>query len=246
MVANRVSDLRERLSLDIIIANGENAAGGAGITKRIADDLHNAGVDAITLGDHTWDQRGFDDEIGDIPFLCRPANLPPQCPGRTFLLVERNGMRLGVFTVLGRQFMKIRAECPFQRADAILQEHSKACDAIVAEIHAEVTSEKIAMGWYLDGRVSLVAGTHTHVATADARVLPRGTGYISDMGMSGPHESVLGREIAPVVGGFLDGMPRRFPVAEGDVRLNGVLCEFNPQMGTCISIERFEEQQLED
>jgi hypothetical protein len=232
--------LREQLALDLVIANGENAAAGAGITAVIAEELRAAGIDAITLGDHCWDQRGFDREIGAIEYLCRPANLPPQCPGRTSLVIERNGLRLGICTVLGRQFMKIHAADPFACALEQVQALRGACDALIVEIHAEATSEKVALGWYLDGEVAAVLGTHTHIPTADARVLPGGTAYITDLGMTGPYASVLGRDTRAVVARFLDGMPRKFDVAEGDVRLCGALLDIDPATGAATAIERVE------
>ncbi|MBI2516764.1 MAG: YmdB family metallophosphoesterase [Opitutae bacterium] len=219
--------LRAERSIDFIIANAENAAAGAGITGTIARTLLDHGVDAITLGDHVWDQKGWESEIGSFDRVCRPANLPASCPGRDHLIVERNGFRLLVFTVLGRNFMGPKVDCPFLTSDALLAKHAGKFDGVLAEIHTEATSEKQAMGWYLDGRATAVLGTHTHVATADASLLRRQTAFLCDVGMTGPYESVLGREIAPVIGRFIDGMPRRFEVAEGDVRLSGALVEFN-------------------
>jgi len=219
--------LRAARGLHFIVANGENAAAGAGITPTIVGQLREAGVDAITLGDHVWDQRGFDEAIEGLEGVCRPANLPPSSPGRPWLLVERGGVRLGVFTVLGRHFMPPR-DCPFLAADRVIGELAAAgADVILAEIHAEATSEKIAFGRYLDGRVAAVVGTHTHVPTADATVWPGGTAYITDVGMTGPYDSVLGREVAPVLGKFLDGRPRKFDVASGDVRLSGAQVDWD-------------------
>lgn len=227
-VRQQVPLLRESLALDFVVANAENAAGGAGITANIANQLIQSGIDAITLGDHIWDQRGFAEQIDGLERVCRPANLPRENPGRTALVVENaKGQKLGIFTVLGRTFMKTNADCPFRTADALITTLAPQCDAILAEIHAETTSEKVAMGWYLDGRVSLVVGTHTHIPTADATVLPRGTAYHTDAGMSGPYHSILGRQIEPIIGRFLDGMPRRWPVAEGDVRLCGTLVDID-------------------
>jgi len=229
-VATWVGRLREKHKLDFVIANAENAAAGAGITGAIAKTLLGLGVDAITLGDHVWDQRGWEHEIGDFEHVCRPANLPAECPGRDHVVLARNGFRLAVFTVLGRTYLGMKAECPFRGADAMLARTvgAGAADAALVEIHAEATSEKIALGWHLDGRAVGVVGTHTHVATADAEVRPQGMAYISDVGMTGPYRGVLGREIEPVVGRFLDGMPRRFGVAEEDVRLSGVLIDYDP------------------
>ncbi len=226
LVANLVPKLRAEREIDFVVANGENAAAGAGITGSICQSLLEAGVDAITLGDHVWDQKGFENEIADLDRVCRPANLPDKCPGRDHLVVGKNGFRLLVFTVLGRTFMGARAECPFLCADAMLQKYAGKFDGALVEVHAEATSEKQALGWHLDGRVTAVLGTHTHVATADASLLRKQTAFMCDVGMTGPHESVLGREIEPVIGRFLDGMPRRFEVATGDARLSAALVEF--------------------
>ncbi len=240
-VSAELSKLKEEYSVDLVVANGENAAGGAGIHSGIARMLNAAGVDGITLGDHCWDQRGFSDEIDSLEFLCRPANLPAACPGRSFLKLEAaSGFRLGVFTVLGRHFMKVSCEDPFLCAQRVLEEKQSEVDAFLVEIHAETTAEKIAFGWFLDGRSGAVVGTHTHVPTADGRVLPRGTAYITDVGMCGPYESVLGRDIAPVVGRYLDGMPRKFTVATGDVRICGALIDFDSTHGLAKSFERIE------
>ncbi|WP_225919352.1 TIGR00282 family metallophosphoesterase [Actomonas aquatica] len=230
-IATWLGRLREKHRLDFVVANAENAAAGAGITGSIAKTLLGQGVDAITLGDHVWDQRGWEHEIDGFPKVCRPANLPTECPGRDHVVLEKNGFRLAVFTVLGRTYLNLKAECPFKGADTMLSRTVGAgvADAALVEIHAEATSEKIALGWYLDGRAAAVLGTHTHVPTADATVLPNGTAFITDVGMTGPYRGVLGRQIEPVVGRFVDGMPRRFGVAEEDVRLSGVLIDFNPE-----------------
>ncbi len=226
IVTALVPKVRAGRGVDFIIANAENAAAGAGVTGAICSSLLAAGVDAITLGDHVWDQKGFEGEIGALDRVCRPANLPASNPGRDHVIVEKNGCRLLVCTLLGRSFMNAKADCPFLGADALLQRLAGKYDGALVEIHAEATSEKQALGWYLDGRVTAVLGSHTHVATADASLLRKQTAFMCDVGMTGPHESVLGREIAPVVGRFVDGMPRRFEVAAGDVRLSAALVEF--------------------
>ncbi|MSU24202.1 MAG: TIGR00282 family metallophosphoesterase [Opitutus sp.] len=237
IVAERLPQLRTEHGLDFVIANGENAAAGAGITGAMAKLILESGVDAITLGDHVWDQRGWESEIGQLERVCRPANLPASNPGRDHLIVERRGFRLAVFTVLGRTYMNLKADCPFLCADRMIAQLKGQADAIVVEVHAEATSEKQALGWHLDGRVSAVLGTHTHVPTADARVLPQGTAFICDVGMTGPYASVLGRDVKPVVAKFLDGMPRRFEVATEDVRLSGALVEIRPATARAEKIE---------
>ncbi len=241
-VRARAHGLRVELGLDLIVANAENAAAGAGLTGAIAGELLEAGLDALTLGDHVWDQRNFDAEIVGLDRVCRPANLPPQCPGRTFVVVTAaSGFRLGIFTVLGRTFMNMKAECPFVCADKMLREHGPEADAWMVEAHMEATSEKVALGWYLDGRCAAVLGSHTHIPTADLVLRPRGTAYQSDLGMSGPYASVIGRNVQAGIARFLDGMPRKSDVAEGDVRLCGCLVEIAATGGMAVKAERFEE-----
>jgi len=237
IVNAQLAALRQRHALDFVVANAENSAAGAGITGKIAQSLLGAGVDAITLGDHVWDQREWASEIGQLDRVCRPANLPASCPGWDHLVIEARGFRLGLFTVLGRHFVGMKAECPFLCADRMIEKLRGQVDAILVEVHAEATSEKQALGWYLDGRVTAVLGTHTHVPTADARVLPKGTAFMCDVGMTGPYASVLGREIEPVVGKFLDGMPRRFGVATDDVRLSAALVEISARSTHAQKIE---------
>jgi metallophosphoesterase (TIGR00282 family) len=228
IVSALVPKIRVERGIDFVIANGENAAAGAGITGSLCKAILEAGVDVITLGDHVWDQKGFERDIATFDRVCRPANLPAGNPGRDHVIIEKNGFRLLVFTVLGRSFMGLKAECPFLGADALLKRLAGQFDGALAEIHAEATSEKQALGWHLDGRVTAVLGTHTHVATADGSLLRKQTAYMCDVGMTGPHESVLGREIEPVVGRFLDGMPRRCEVATGERhRLSAALVEFS-------------------
>ncbi len=237
IVTEKLAGLRESLGLDVVVANAENVAAGAGITGALSRSLLETGIDGITLGDHVWDQRGWENEISEFDQVCRPANLPASCPGRDFIIVEANGFRIGVFTVLGRTYLGMKAECPFLASDRMIEKLEPLCDGILVEIHAEATSEKQALGWYLDGRVIGVLGTHTHVPTADAAVLPNGTAFICDVGMTGPYAGVLGREVKPVIQRFLDGMPRRFEVAEGDVRISGVVIEIDPADATAKSIE---------
>lgn len=237
-VIERLPSLREELGASIVIANGENAAGGAGLTAKLAGELLAGGIDAITLGDHIWDQKNFENEIGELERVCRPANLPENNPGRRHLVIEKEGFRLGILTVLGRTFLATKTSCPFLAADQELTDNAGQCDAVFVEAHMEATAEKIALGWYLDGRACAVIGTHTHVATADGRILPGGTAYLSDAGMCGPHDSVLGRDKHEVIKTFLDGMKRRFPVAESDVWINGCLVEVAPESGRAINFER--------
>ena len=237
LVMERVPRLRQELALDFVIANAENVAAGAGITGKLAKSILESGVDAITLGDHVWDQRGWETEIATMDQVCRPANLPKSNPGWDHVIIEKRGFRVAMFTVLGRTFMGLKADCPFLCADRMIEQLRSQADAIVVEIHAEATSEKIALGWHLDGRVTAVLGTHTHVPTADACVLPKGTAFMCDVGMTGPYASVLGREVAPGVAKFIEGMPHRFEVAEGDVRLSGALVEISASTTRAKKIE---------
>ena len=237
IVNERLRAIRHEHKIDFVIANGENSAAGSGITGAIANSLLGAGVDAITLGDHIWDQRGWETEITQTERVCRPANLPASNPGEDHVIIEARGFRVAVFTVLGRTYMNLKADCPFLCADRMLERLKGQADAVIVEIHAEATSEKQALGWYLDGRATAVLGTHTHVPTADARVLPKGTAFICDVGMTGPYASVLGREVAPVIAKFVDGMPHRFEVATEDVRLSGVLIDISPAMARAEKIE---------
>lgn len=234
--------LRAELGADLIVVNAENAAAGSGLTKALALELlaPAGGPDALTLGDHVWDQKNFDREIPSLERVCRPANLPAVQPGRDRLtLVAASGFRLLVATFLGRTFMGPRADCPFLAADRILAEEAGRFDGALLEIHAEATSEKIAFGRHLAGRASVVVGTHTHVATADVAVLAGGTAYQTDAGMCGPHAGVIGRDSAPVIARFLDGMPRTLPVAAGDVRVCGLLATLDAA-GRAVSAERVE------
>jgi len=237
IVETRLAGIRREHRLDFVVANAENAAAGAGITGAIAQSLLGAGVDALTLGDHVWDQRGWENEIGELDRVCRPANLPASNPGWDHVVIAARGFKLAVFTVLGRQYMNLKAEDPFACADRMVERLKGQADAILVEIHAEATSEKQALGWHLDGRVTAVLGTHTHVPTADAVVLPRGTAFMCDVGMTGPYASVLGREVAPVIARFRDGMPRRFEVASDDVRISGALIDIDPAMARATAVE---------
>ena len=227
ILAERLQEIRQTHRIDTVVANGENAAAGAGINARLAREILETGVDGITLGDHLWDQKEFPGEIDQLERVCRPANLDSASPGRTHLLLSCGGLRLAVCTLLGHTFMKMKADCPFRAAEKCVPALRAEADAVLVEIHAEATSEKIAMGWFLDGQATLVVGTHTHVPTADATILPRGTAYLTDAGMTGPYRSVIGREVDPVLGKMLDGLPRKFAVATEDVWMRGVLVEFD-------------------
>lgn len=239
ILAENLRRIREELKVDFVIANAENAAGGNGITKSIAKDLFKFGVDAITLGDHLWDQRSLEGEIDSVECMCRPANIPQGNPGRDFTIVEKGGVRLGVFCLLGQTLMKIKSDCPYAAATRMVEKISPLCDAVFLDFHAETSSEKVSMGWHLDGKVAAVVGTHTHIPTADARVLPQGTAYQTDAGMTGPWEGCLGRDWRPVLDKFVDGRPRQFKMALYDSRICGCLIDYDLDSRAAKTIETF-------
>jgi metallophosphoesterase (TIGR00282 family) len=227
---------------DFVIANAENAAGGRGITQPLAEALFAAGADALTLGDHVWDQKELVKTIDREPRLVRPANYAPGCPGRGWSTFTTPLGKVTVISLQGRTFMP-PSDCPFRAADAILARgNADLGKIIVVDFHGEATSEKIAMGRYLDGRVSAVVGTHTHVQTADDAILPKGTAYLTDLGMTGPKDSVLGRDAAAVMKKFLTGMPQQFEIATGDVRFEGLLVTVDEQTGRATKLKRLQEK----
>jgi metallophosphoesterase (TIGR00282 family) len=237
-VAALVPELRRDLGCDFCVANAENMAGGGGITRRCLAELAAAKVDVFTSGDHVWDQREFVEEITRVPNVLRPANVYPGQPGRGYgLFSAADGSTVGVLCLLGRTFMNGLTDCPFQAADRIVAELRTQTPFIVVDIHAEATSEKIALGRYLDGRVSAVLGTHTHVPTADETVLPQGTAFQCDVGMVGSRESVLGRDLEPVLQRFSTGMPARFTVTDHHIRLQATAVTLDAQ-GRATAIER--------
>ncbi|HEV8230251.1 MAG TPA: TIGR00282 family metallophosphoesterase [Candidatus Limnocylindria bacterium] len=228
--------IREERGIDLAIVNGENAAGGAGLTADIARELNAAGADVVTNGNHVWDQRQFLKDIELVPFAIRPINLAPGNPGRGWIVVKD----VLVANAIGRTFMA-PADDPFRAMDALLDQLGRDAPRVrVLDWHAEATSEKVAMGWHLDGRFSAVVGSHTHVPTADARVFPKGTAHVSDTGMVGPRDSVLGIVPEIIVGRFRDGMPRRFEVAGGPVVFNSVVIDVDESSGCARSIERLD------
>jgi len=234
--------LVKQYDIDCVIANVENAAGGSGLTPQLYEKFLRYGVDLMTLGDHAFRKMDIAPVLAQSDRLVRPANFPPQAPGKGLVVLEtRRGHRVAVLTVLGRLFMKPALDCPFTTVDRLLKQLDADVHAVVVEIHAEATSEKVAMGWHLDGRASLVFGTHTHVQTADECVLPRGTAYITDLGMTGPHDSVLGRRKDRVLHTLLTALPSAFEVADGAARLCGAVVVINCEPGTpgrAVSIER--------
>ena len=232
--------LRKELQLDFIIVNGENAAGGRGTPPRIAIDLLRAGAAVITTGDHVWDQAEIVDYFPTEPRLLRPINYPADTPGQGSVVLDTPKGKVGVIQAQGRSFMQPPLENPFLMAEAeAVRLRAEGVQVIFVDMHAETTSEKIALCWALDGKVSVVAGTHTHVQTADERIMAGGTGCLTDAGMCGPDESILGRAPESVVWRFRTGMPTRFPIAPGPVRLCGVGGEVDTESGRCVAIERF-------
>ncbi len=230
--------LRRDRGVEMIIANGENAAHGAGLTATTAQELLLAGVDVITTGDHVWDQKGFEREIDQWPQVVRPLNVPPGTPGRGSTVVTvSDKVSVAVMQVVGRVFIP-GGDCPFRAAQAEVAKLRRQTNLIIVDVHAEATSEKIALGRYLDGSVSAVIGTHTHVATADEKVLPKGTAYITDVGMCGPVDSVLGRQVEPVIKRFLTQMPQKLEVANGPVSVAGVIVDVDENTGLARGIER--------
>ena len=230
-----VPRLRRELGLSAVVVNAENCAAGSGITAALAKEFLDNGADAITLGDHTWGQKEFPGQIDSVDRLVRPANFPSACPGKGWRLVTTPMFQFAVVNILGRVFMN-PADCPFRAMDRVLAEIPKNVPVFV-DFHAEATSEKITMGYWLDGRVTALVGTHTHVQTSDALVLPNGTAYLTDLGMTGPYVSSIGRDLKPVTRRFLTGMPSRFDVAEGPCVLEGAVVEFDPATKKASSIE---------
>jgi hypothetical protein len=235
-----VARLRASGAVHAVVANAENAAAGNGITGELADELFKAGADVLTLGDHTWNQKDIETYIAREKRLLRPANFAPTCPGRGWVTVQTSQGPLTVINLMGRVFLP-PMDCPFRTVDALLTAIPGGTPVLV-DLHAEATSEKIAMGWYLDGRVAAVIGTHTHVQTSDEKLLPKGTAYITDLGMTGPTTSVIGREVEPVLRKFLTGMPSKFDVAKGPAALDGVIIEIDRVTTRAVSITRVREQ----
>ena len=225
-------------AIDLVIANAENAAAGFGITREIGDQLLEWGIDVMTSGNHIWDKKEALDYIGAESRLLRPANYPAGAPGNgSYLARSKDGQTVGVINVMGRVFMPLLDD-PFAVVLKEIDALKTRARIIFVDFHAEATSEKIAMGWHLDGKVTAVIGTHTHVQTADERILPKGTAYMTDVGMTGPHDSVIGVEIEPALGRFLNGMPARFETATANPRLNAVLIEADEKTGLATDIER--------
>ena len=229
--------LKREYEIDVTVVNVENAAGGFGVMPRMCREFLDQGVDVMTSGNHIWDKKEIVEYIAKENLLLRPANFPPGTPGSGFVTVKTGPYRVAVLNLMGRVFMQPN-DCPFQKADEIVPQLRKDTPVILVDMHCEATSESQAMGWYLDGRVSAVVGTHRHVQTADERVLPKGTAYITDVGMTGPTEGVIGVDRDQILQRFLSQMPGRFEPAKGPAALHGAVIRIDPDTGRGLSIER--------
>jgi metallophosphoesterase (TIGR00282 family) len=241
-VAYALPKIKKEHAIDLVIANVENASGGSGLIPKNADEILSSGVDVMTLGDHTWDKPDI------FPYLqehrdkiIRPANFPEGVPGFGWTIIQAsNGVKVGVINLLGRTFMRYNVSCPFRALEAIVAEIKEQASVIIVDMHAETTSEKVAMGHFADGRVSLVFGTHTHIQTADEKILPQGTAYITDLGMSGPYDSVIGQEKTKIITRFLTSMPHKFEVAQAPGTVHGIVVKVDPKTGRAESIIRLQ------
>ena len=234
-------ELIEREKADLVIANAENAAGGMGVDIKSAKELFSAGVHVLTSGNHIWKKKEIYSFLDEHETLIRPANFPAGAPGRGWCFWRHNELRAVIINLQGRVFMPNHVEDPFRCVDELLENHGRLSPVIIVDMHGEATSEKVAMGWYLDGRASVVYGTHTHVPTADERILPNGTAYITDVGMCGPLDSVIGMEREVVIQGFLTQLPRQFEVAKDNVALQGIITEIDEKNGRAREIRRLRE-----
>ncbi len=235
--------LRRRNGVDLVIANAENSAGGSGITPRTARDLFQSGCDVLTSGDHIWRRPEVIELLQKDPRILRPANFPHSTPGHGHTVVATaGGVKVGAVCLLGRVFVEAMVESPFRVAVEEIKQIRQETPIVIVDMHAEATSEKVAMGWYLDGEVSAVLGTHTHIQTADEKILPKGTAYITDVGMTGPYDSVIGRNKERIIERYLTGMPVRFEMATGDVWLCGALIELDEKTGRALAISRIQER----
>lgn len=235
--ARYTRELKEKYKIDLVIVNGENSAGGKGISRKSLDELYRAGADIVTSGNHVWDNREINGFIDDEPYLVRPANYPEGAQGKGWCIYPFKSANLAVVNMSGRTFMP-DMDCPFQKIEEVLSEIGQEADIILLDFHAETTSEKMAMGFYLDGRVQAVVGTHTHIQTADERILPQGTAYITDLGMVGPWNSVLGVKPEIIIQKFTTCRPVRFDLAEGPAVYSAVVIDIDTNTKKAVSIER--------
>ena len=233
--------IKKEFSIDLTIVNAEIAAGGSGITERLARLLFGMGVDVITLGDHVWDRPEINEYLSQESRILRPANFPPGAPGKGWCLVELpSGQKVAVINLLGRVFMRYNVDCPFRAFQGMIEEIRKETKIILVDMHAETTSEKVAFGHFSDGKVSAVFGTHTHIQTADEAILSQGTAYITDLGMTGPYNSVIGQDKGKIINRFVQGLPVRFEVAKEDIRVAGAVIVVDEKTGKATQITRLQ------
>ena len=233
----QLSKIKQEKGIDFTIVNGENSAEGMGITEKNYKDIIEVGTDVVTMGNHTWGKKDIFKFIDD-PKIIRPANYPEGVVGKGYNIYKKNGKNIAVINLIGRVDIAVLSENPFLKAKSIIDSISKKVDIIIVDFHAEATAEKIAMGYYLDGKVTALFGTHTHVQTADEKILPNGTGYITDIGMTGPKNSVIGMNIQASIKRFETTLPERYKIAEGECMFNGVIFEINDKTNKVIGIER--------
>ncbi|HLF18922.1 MAG TPA: TIGR00282 family metallophosphoesterase [Candidatus Omnitrophota bacterium] len=238
-VEGLLDKLKKKYDIEFVVANAENTAGGAGLTSRLAKVLFRAGCDVLTLGDHVWDQKELEQYLNTTDKVIRPANFPSGVPGRGWCVhATPSGHKVGVINLLGRVFMRHNVESPFMTLKEIVKQIKKETPIIIVDFHAETTSEKVAMGHFIDGEVSAIVGTHTHITTSDEKILPKKTAYITDLGMTGPYDSVIGQDKEAIIQRFLTSMPVKFHVASGNVELHGAVIDVDAKSGKADSIER--------
>jgi len=242
IIKGRLDLFKDREKIDIAIVNAENAAGGSGLTPRIAKELFSAGADALTSGDHIWRKREIYEFLDTNDKIVRPLNYPEGAPGKGSIIVETDGgVKVGIINIIGRVFMDA-VECPFRSVKKEVETLREITPIIIVDIHAEATSEKVAMGWYLDGKVTAVIGTHTHIQTADEKILPEGTAYITDCGMTGPYDSVIGRKKEKIIERYLTQLPTTFDLAEAGIEMHGVIVDVDEKTGKARGIKRVQEK----
>lgn len=238
MVDTHLKRLIVQHDIDLVVANGENAAGGNGITHEIMDHLLSSGIDVLTSGNHIFDKKEVFSFINDVPALLRPLNLPPGTPGHGYVVLVRHGYSIAVVSIAGRAFMPFQYDDPFRAIDDVLQSVASDVSMVLVDMHAETTSEKAALGWYLDGKVSVCVGTHTHVQTADERILPQGTAFLTDLGMTGPMDSVIGVKTELVIQKLRTQLPVRFETAQGLGQLGVLIVGIAPDTGRAVRVQR--------
>ncbi len=235
--------LKQEFQIDFTVVNAENAAGGSGLTPKIAEELFKAGCDVLTLGDHVWDQKELEEYLNQTDAVIRPANFPEGTPGKGWCIKKiASGQKVGVVNLLGRVFMRYHLECPFRALEPITKEIQRETPIIIVDMHAEATSEKVALGHFADGKVSVIFGTHTHIQTADEKILPKGTAYITDLGMTGPYDSVIGQTKEDIIKRFLTSMPVKFQVAGNDVIVHGAVVKVDDKTGRAREITRVQKK----